>query len=58
VNPVVDLRNYGLAAAITLAALPDEPVPRPYDVTMACWRKGLYVRHGGDTIQLTPPFII
>jgi beta-alanine--pyruvate transaminase len=24
---------------------------------MACWKKGFYVRYGGDTIQLAPPFI-
>jgi beta-alanine--pyruvate transaminase len=22
-----------------------------------CWKKGFYVRYGGDTIQLAPPFI-
>jgi beta-alanine--pyruvate transaminase len=24
---------------------------------MNCWKKGFYVRYGGDTIQLAPPFI-
>jgi len=24
---------------------------------MRCWKKGYYVRYGGDTIQLAPPFI-
>ena len=24
---------------------------------MGCWKKGFYVRYGGDTIQLAPPFI-
>jgi len=24
---------------------------------MRCWAKGFYVRYGGDTIQLAPPFI-
>ena len=24
---------------------------------MRCWRKGFYVRFGGDTIQLAPPFV-
>ena len=54
---VTDIRNIGLAAGITLAALPGEPARRPYEVAMACWRKGFYVRYGGDTIQLAPPFI-
>ncbi|WP_198972686.1 aspartate aminotransferase family protein [Xylophilus sp. ASV27] len=54
---VADIRNYGLAAGITLAPLPGEPARRPYEVAMACWKKGFYVRYGGDTIQLAPPFI-
>jgi beta-alanine--pyruvate transaminase len=27
------------------------------EIGMACWQKGLYVRFGGDTLQLAPPFI-
>ncbi len=54
---VTDIRNYGLAAGFTIAALPGEPARRPYEVAMACWKKGFYVRYGGDTIQLAPPFI-
>ena len=54
---VADIRNYGLAAGITVAALPGEPARRPYEVAMAMFRKGFYVRYGGDTIQLAPPFI-
>lgn len=53
---VTDIRNFGLAAGITLAALPGEPARRPYDVAMACWKKGFYVRFGGDTLQLAPAF--
>jgi beta-alanine--pyruvate transaminase len=54
---VSDIRNVGLAAGITLAAAPGEPARRPAAVAMACWKKGFYVRYGGDTIQLAPPFI-
>jgi len=54
---VADIRNYGLAAGFTIAALPGEPARRPYEIAMACWKKGFYVRYGGDTIQLAPPFI-
>ena len=54
---VVDIRNYGLAAGITLAALPGEPARRPFEVAMKCWERGFYVRYGGDTIQLAPPFV-
>lgn len=54
---VADIRNYGLAAGITIAAVPGEPAKRPYEIAMKCWDKGFYVRYGGDTIQLAPPFI-
>jgi len=54
---VADIRNYGLAAGITISPLPGEPAKRPYDIAMALYAKGFYVRYGGDTIQLAPPFI-
>ncbi|MFA9218154.1 MAG: aspartate aminotransferase family protein [Sphingomonadaceae bacterium] len=54
---ITDIRNYGLAAGFTIAALPGEPARRPYEIAMKCWKKGFYVRYGGDTIQLAPPFI-
>jgi beta-alanine--pyruvate transaminase len=54
---IIDIRNYGLAAGLTLDAIPGEPAKRPYDVAMKCLDKGFYVRYGGDTIQLAPPFI-
>ncbi len=53
---VLDIRSYGLAAGITIDPLPGEPARRPYEIAMACWKKGFYVRYGGDTIQLAPPF--
>jgi beta-alanine--pyruvate transaminase len=54
---ITDIRNFGLAAGITIDALPGEPARRPYDIGMAMLKKGFYVRYGGDTIQLAPPFI-
>ena len=57
VKHVTDIRNFGLAAGITLEAMPGEPARRPYEVAMAMLKKGFYVRYGGDTIQLAPPFI-
>ena len=54
---VADIRNYGLAAGITIAPLPGEPARRPYEIAMYCWSKGFYVRYGADTVQLAPPFI-
>jgi beta-alanine--pyruvate transaminase len=54
---VTDIRNYGLAAGFTVDALPGEPAKRPYLIAMAMLKKGFYVRYGGDTIQLAPPFV-
>jgi beta-alanine--pyruvate transaminase len=54
---VADIRNCGLAAGLTLAAVPGEPARRPYEVAMRCLEKGFYVRYAGDCIALAPPFI-
>lgn len=54
---ITDIRNFGLAAGFTIAAVPGEPAKRPYEIAMAMLKKGFYVRYGGDTIQLAPPFI-
>ncbi len=54
---VADIRNYGLAAGLTVTPLPGEPARRPFEVAMAMYAKGFYVRYGGDTIQLAPPFV-
>jgi beta-alanine--pyruvate transaminase len=54
---VLDIRNLGLAAGFSIAPLPGEPAKRPYDIAMAMLAKGFYVRYGGDTIQLAPPFV-
>jgi beta-alanine--pyruvate transaminase len=55
---IVDIRNYGLAAGLTIAAAPSEPALRPYQIAMKCWQKGFYVRYGGDTVQLGLPFTV
>jgi beta-alanine--pyruvate transaminase len=54
---VADIRNFGLAAAITVQAAAGEPARRPYEVAMRLFERGYYVRYGGDTLQLAPPFI-
>jgi beta-alanine--pyruvate transaminase len=53
---VADVRNFGLAAGVSVDAVPGEPAKRPYEIAMAMYRRGFYVRYGGDTIQLAPPF--
>ena len=57
VKHITDIRNYGLAAGLTIDALPGEPAKRPFEIAMALLDKGFYVRYGADTIQLAPPFI-
>lgn len=53
-----DIRNFGLAAGLTIAHAPGEPALRPYQIAMKCWEKGFYVRYGADTIQLAMPFTV
>lgn len=52
---VTDIRNFGLAGALQIDAIPGEPTRRPFEIGLKCWEKGLYVRWGGDTVQLGPP---
>lgn len=54
---VADIRNLGMAAAIQIEAVEGEPMRRPWAIAMAAWERGLYLRFGGDTVQLGPPFI-
>ncbi len=54
---IKDIRNIGLAAGFTIAPRDGDPTRRPFEIAMHCWRQGFYVRFGGDTIQLAPPFI-
>ena len=54
---VADIRNYGLAAGLTIAPVPGEPAKRPFEIAMRCLDKGFYVRYAGDCIALAPPFI-
>ncbi|MGN6103784.1 MAG: aspartate aminotransferase family protein [Kofleriaceae bacterium] len=58
VKHVADIRNFGLAAGLTIEALPGEPARRPLENAKKCHENGVYVRYGGDTIQLAPPFIV
>ncbi|HEX7038109.1 MAG TPA: aspartate aminotransferase family protein [Pseudomonadales bacterium] len=55
---VTDVRNFGLAGALSLEHYPGEPARRPFEIAMACWERGLYVRYGGDTLQFGPAFVM
>ena len=55
---VTDIRNYGFAGALQLAAYPGEPARRPFEVALRMWEKGFYVRYSGDVIALGLPFVM
>ncbi|GAB7549185.1 omega-aminotransferase AptA [Cupriavidus sp. 8B] len=53
---VVDIRNCGLAGAIQLAPRDGDATIRPFEAGLTLWKKGFYVRFGGDTLQFGPAF--
>lgn len=53
---VLDIRNCGLAGAIQIAPRDGDVLVRPFEVGMALWKAGFYVRFGGDTLQFGPTF--
>ncbi len=53
-----DIRNFGLAGALEIDSFGgNEPAKRPFEIFRRCWEAGVFVRCGGNTIQLAPPFI-
>ena len=57
VRHITDIRNVGLAGALQIDPASGEPARRPFEIALACWEKGLYVRWAGDTVAMGPPFI-
>ncbi len=55
---VIDLRNYGLIAAVELEPIAGKPTARAYDVFLRCFERGVLVRTTGDIIALSPPLVI
>jgi beta-alanine--pyruvate transaminase len=55
---VVDLRNIGLMGAIEVAPMPGQPGERAFQAFLACYEKGVLVRQSGDTLAMSPPFIV
>ncbi len=54
---VTDIRNIGLAGAVQIEPVSNDLIRRPFDIGVACWEKGLYVRWAGDTLQIAPPYV-
>jgi len=55
---VIDIRNLGLAAAVELAPLPQQPGVRGARALHYAFQRGALVRVFGDTIAMAPPLII
>jgi beta-alanine--pyruvate transaminase len=55
---VIDLRNLGLIGAIELEPRPGKPGARAFEAFLKAYEAGLLIRTTGDTIALSPPFIV
>jgi beta-alanine--pyruvate transaminase len=55
---VVDIRNYGLIAAIEFEAEPQRAPTRAYEVFRACFERGLLSRPTGNVLAFSPPLTI
>ena len=55
---VIDVRNIGMMAAVELAPRDGAPGLRALDVFRRCFDAGVLIRTTGDSLALTPPFII
>lgn len=57
-DPVIDIRTYGLVAGIELAPRAGAAGARAMEVFHRCFDEGLLVRATGDILALSPPLII
>ena len=55
---LIDIRTYGLIAALEFEPIPGKPGARAFEVYLKCFEKGLLVRQTGDIIALSPPLIV
>jgi len=55
---VIDIRNIGLVVGIELEPMPGKPTARATEAFLQAYQKGVLIRTTGDTIALSPPFII
>ena len=54
---VIDVRNFGLMAAIKLEPRPGAPATRAYETFVKAFESGVLIRVTADTIALSPPLI-
>ena len=55
---VIDIRNYGLAAAVELEPRAGAPGARTFDTYLGCWEDGLLVRQAGEIVCFAPALIV
>ncbi len=55
---VIDIRNIGLVVGIELEPIPGKPTARAFEAFLRAYEKGVLIRTTGDTIAMSPPFII
>jgi beta-alanine--pyruvate transaminase len=55
---VIDVRNYGLVAAVEFEPRAGKPGARAFEVFLKCFERGVMVRQTGDVIALSPPLIV
>jgi beta-alanine--pyruvate transaminase len=55
---VIDIRNYGLIAALEFEAEPARSPTRAYEVFRACFERGLLARPTGNVLAFSPPLTI
>lgn len=55
---VIDIRNIGLVGAIQMASIAGKPGIRGTNVFEECFKRNLLVRSTGDTIALSPAYIV
>jgi beta-alanine--pyruvate transaminase len=58
VRNVIDIRNFGLMAAIELEPAPGRPGARGFAAFLQCFERGVMTRASGDTLAFSPPLII
>jgi len=55
---VIDIRTIGLVVGIELQSMPDKPGARAFEAFLRAYNKNVLIRTTGDTIAMSPPFII
>jgi beta-alanine--pyruvate transaminase len=55
---LIDIRNYGLIAAVEFAPEPARTPTRAFEVFCSCYERGLLARPTGNVLAFSPPLII